>query len=378
MKSEAKIEPSPTRNPFATVPEFELPKQPVLSSSVNEPVCELIQTEASPLTVDSKPTPATRFDPKLATRSTIPSEPMKGSEDAAQNSKTPAATKSDAPETLKDNATSTRSFKPLSSPEPQMQSMSQSLPLQTIQEFGTVVPRIDTTKAPEFKWKDRVSTEREEPVSRSTQARPQQVLDSKPSEQSSHNGQDTLSQSRERESGQSAFRQTIEQATQTSTQATITKPSHSLHTAANESLKLALQKALDQSRKRMIDPDELRMSIPFGELGTLDIDIVREAEKFSIRIAADPQAIAMMEDQRIQLTQWLRVQGYPVEQIDITPRFGGEPMSDLPGSNQSAEEQSSGKAGQSGRTTDGGSEAGEEHAEAAARPAFSGLRVWTA
>ncbi|MBL0061186.1 MAG: hypothetical protein IPP40_06810 [bacterium] len=249
---------------------------------------------------------------------------------------------------------------------------------QAIQEFGTVGPRIDTMKAPEFMRNDRTSVEREEPTLRSTQERPQQVSEGKPNEQSNHNGQDMQSQSRERETGQSALSQTIEQTTQTSPQAPISKSNHPSQSAANESLKLALQKALDQSRKRMVDPDELRMSIPFGELGTMDIDIVREAEKFSIRIAADPQAIAMMEDQRIQLTHWLRMQGYPVEQIDITPRFAGESKSDLPGSNQSTEERSSGGAGKSGRPNDGQGGVGEEHAEVAVRPAFSGLRVWTA
>ena len=375
---EIKREQSQARMPFAVIPEFELPKQPVLSASVNEPVRELLQTETTHVSVEQKLTPAMRIEPKLEARLNSLSDSVNGSEREGLNPKTPVNAKTDAPETLKDTAATTRLFKPLTNPEPQLQSMPQAMPVQPIHEFGTEAPRIGTMKAPEFMRNDRAFAEREEPASRSTQEKPQQVSEGKQSEQSNHNGQDAQSQSHERESGQPAVRQTIEQATQTSTHASISKSNHPSQSAANESLKFALQKALDQSRKRMIDPDELRMSIPFGELGTMDIDIVREAEKFSIRIGADPQAIAMMEDQRIQLTQWLRVQGYPVEQIDIAPRFGGEQKSDLAGSNQSTEERSSGEAGQFGHQRSGGSGAGEEHAEAAARPAFSGLRVWTA
>lgn len=371
-------EQSPARVPLVLVPEFELPEQPVQSTSVNEPVRELLQTETTHVSVEQKLTPAMRIEPKLETRLNSLSDSVNGSEREGLNPKTPVNAKTDAPETLKDTAATTRLFKPLTNPEPQLQSMPQAMPVQPIHEFGTEASHIGTMKAPEFMRNDRAFVEREEPASRSTQEKPQQVSEGKQSEQSNHNGQDAQSQSHERESGQPAVRQTIEQATQTSTQASISKSNHPSQSAANESLKLALQKALDQSRKRMIDPDELRMSIPFGELGTLDIDIVREAEKFSIRIAADPQAIAMMEDQRIQLTQWLRIQGYPVEQIDIALRFGSEQKSDLAGSNQSTEERSSGEAGQFGHQRSGVSGAGEEHAEAAARPAFSGLRVWTA
>lgn len=371
-------EQSPALVPLVLVPEFELPQQTFLSASVNEPVRESLQTETSPANIEQKPIPITRIEPKLEARLSSLIDTMKSNEGEAVNPKTPVAAKTDAPETFKDNATSARSFKPLASIEPLMQSMPKAMPVQTTQELGPIVTRIDTTKAPEFMRNGRASVEREEQTSRSTQERLQQVSEVKQSEQLNHNGQDAQSRSHERESGQPAVRQTIEQATQTSTHASISKSNHPSQSAANESLKLALQKALDQSRKRMIDPDELRMSIPFGELGTMDIDIVREAEKFSIRIAADPQAIAIMEDQRIQLTQWLRVQGYPVEQIDITPRFGCEQKSDLAGSNQSTEERSSGEAGQFGHQRSGVSGAGEEHAEAAARPAFSGLRVWTA
>ncbi|MBL0061185.1 MAG: hypothetical protein IPP40_06805 [bacterium] len=60
VKPELKIEQLSARVPFATLPEFELPKQSALSSSVNEPVDESIQSETSPAPlIRDRPRPST-------------------------------------------------------------------------------------------------------------------------------------------------------------------------------------------------------------------------------------------------------------------------------------------------------------------------------
>lgn len=364
----------------ATHAEAESSKHVLNSSPAIESKQELPKTDPRPIIVDQNLAQPLKPEQKLEAKPFhIQSDITKSSEELVKSSQTPLSTKTETAESaVKDAAPAFRPLKVNGVLEPLTQTTPQVIPAQAIQEIGKVIPRIDTTKGSEFMRGERVGGEREEPVSRSNSERPQQVVDSKPNEQSNHNGQETQSQNRERESSQMGFRQSIEQATQSTSQTPVPRTSTTPQSSMNESLKLALQQALDQSRKRMADPDELRMSIPIGELGIMDIDIVREADQFSIRIAADPQAIAMMEEQRGQLTQWLRSQGYPVEQIDVAPRFNGQAKSDLPGSNQSTEDQDSNRAGQPGRGNRGGSGAGETHDEASARPAYSGLRVWTA
>lgn len=91
-----------------------------------------------------------------------------------------------------------------------------------------------------------------------------------------------------------------------------------------DNIRVAIQQALELSKQRVVEPDELRISVPLGEMGTIDIDIINESESYSLKIAADPQAIAILADQREQLVSWLRQHGHPVEQIDISPRFTGE------------------------------------------------------
>ncbi len=367
---------TPLRGPITIVPELEFTKQADIHLKVNERAREIVQPEPELTTVQPKSTSEARGE--IKTESRLPaSNHLTTGEDKTTNVQTSPAARLDNVEAPKETPTSTRAFKPIAIPE------SLTLALQTNSEHITqavenFVPRVDTNRMPEFTRYDRTPVERDEQMARSTQERPQQVSESKANEQPNQHGQDAQTPSRERETGQPGFRQSVEQTAHAATQTPIPKPNQQAQGAANEALKLALQKALDQSRKRMIDPDELRMSIPFGELGTMDIDIVREDDKFSIRIAADPQAIALMEDQRVQLTQWLRVQGYPVEKLDVAPRYDGEQKSNLTGSQQPSEERESGQTGRSGRPHSGGGGVAEERGEAAARPAFSGLRVWTA
>ncbi|MCL4304999.1 hypothetical protein KJZ99_03740 [bacterium] len=146
---------------------------------------------------------------------------------------------------------------------------------------------------------------------------------------------------------------------------------------ANETLQAALQQALEQSRRRVVEPDELHLVVPFEEFGTLDIDVLRENDLYSIRIAADPTVAAVMEEQRGQIAIWLRDQGYPVQQIEISER----------GSKQYHQHTHSNRAPQDGDPSQNGSvrhpgdpERRLDHTNQAAsdRPAFFGRRVWTA
>ncbi len=146
---------------------------------------------------------------------------------------------------------------------------------------------------------------------------------------------------------------------------------------ANEALQAALQQALEQSRRRVAEPDELRLVVPFGEFGTLDIDVIRENDLYSIRIAADPTVAAVMEEQRGQIAVWLRDQGYPVQQIEISER----------GSKQYPQHTHSDRAPQDGDPSQDGSVRHPDDPErrldssnqaTSDRPAFFGRRVWTA
>lgn len=198
-------------------------------------------------------------------------------------------------------------------------------------------------------------------------------------ESSNTTRQETNSQSGEREAGNSAARAAMEKGTVNQLTATATaKSSAFTGSAANETLKLALQQALEQSRRRLVEPDELRLTLQFGEMGTLDIDVLRESEKFSIRIAAEPALAAMMEEQRLQLAGWLKEQGFPIQQLEIAERQGGQARREGLASEHASREREGDGSGSSGGGSKGdfGREGSLE--QSLPRPAYSGARVWTA
>lgn len=143
-----------------------------------------------------------------------------------------------------------------------------------------------------------------------------------------------------------------------------------------DNIRVAIQQALELSKQRVVEPDELRISVPLGEMGTIDIDIINESESYSLKIAADPQAIAILADQREQLVSWLRQHGHPVEQIDISPRFTGEHdqlESEWQLPTQSGRDDSGSPNWSEDRSGDVSPESGH-----LPKPSLAGGRVWTA
>ncbi len=191
-------------------------------------------------------------------------------------------------------------------------------------------------------------------------------------------GAESQTQNRDRDDKQSGFRTAIENV-QPASQMPAPQRTHATgQQGMTESLRVALQQALDMSRKRVVEPNELRLTVPIAELGSMDIDVVREGDKILIRIGADPKALAIMEEQRPQLTHWLRDNGFPVEQLDVTPRFADSSRSDLAGSDHSEGDQESARSGGSGGNGEQNGFGLAGDATSAPRPAFSGARVWTA
>ncbi len=148
-------------------------------------------------------------------------------------------------------------------------------------------------------------------------------------------------------------------------------------TVLTDSLKAALEKALEQSRKRLVEPDEVRLTLPFGEMGTLEIDVVRRADQFSIHIAAEPAAAAALEESRLAMAVWMREQGYAVERIDLSVRDGLSQQSQAGVDEQATHKgEHQRNARHSGVRT--GLDTNVAEAVAQPRPTLSGARVWTA
>jgi hypothetical protein len=227
---------------------------------------------------------------------------------------------------------------------------------------------------------ERASNEQSERISeRSENSITGKGSESKPIESANTTRQETHSQSGEREAGTSAARAGMENGAATQTAAVAApKSSAFANSAANESLKLALQHALEQSRRRLVEPDELRLTVPFGEMGTLDIDVLRENEMFSIRIAADPALAGMMEEQRQQLAVWLKDQGFPIQQLEIAERQGGYSRREGLASEHTSSEREQSQSGGSEKGPGGGFGQGDNPEPNLPRPAYSGARVWTA
>lgn len=212
--------------------------------------------------------------------------------------------------------------------------------------------------------------------------RPVQAVNANEAERSpqstNQNGGDASSQNTERDHSQAGFKPIVESSPQNIQHTSSARTQSMQQHALNESLKAALQQALDMSRKRLVEPNELRLSVPLGELGTMDIDVVRETEKISIRIGADHKALALLEDQKPYLTQWLRDQGYPVEQLDLSPRSNGNPNSGLTGSNTSSQDSQTSRSMRSESSLTGQTIEMADSFQPAARPTNSGQHVWTA
>ncbi len=227
---------------------------------------------------------------------------------------------------------------------------------------------------------ERASNEQSERISeRSENSITGKGSESKPIESANTTRQETHSQSGEREAGNSAARAGMEKGAATQTTAVASpKSSAFANSAANESLKLALQQALEQSRRRLVEPDELRLTVPFGDMGTLDIDVLRENEMFSIRIAADPALAGMMEEQRQQLAVWLKDQGFPIQQLEIAERQGGYSRREGLASEHTSSEREQNQSGGSEKGPGGGFGQGDNPEPSQPRPAYSGARVWTA
>lgn len=259
----------------------------------------------------------------------------------------------------------------VSKPDPPME-------LKAMRETRVFIPTVEPLRNPEFSSTDKVHHD-----DRDLRSKPVIDRGQLSDERSSHDTADRSNgnqrpQSREPEI-QPAMRQAFEQLNSVNTSSSNnTRSAGVLQPLMSESLRVALQQALDVSRKRMVDPGELRMTFPLGDLGTFDIDIVRDAERFSIRIAADPQALALMEDQRTQLTHWLRTQGYPVEQLDIIPRFSNQSGADLHNANTPSDDGSTAKPKQHSRGLEVDGRDSENQPAIVVRPSVSGARVWTA
>ncbi|MCB9365973.1 MAG: hypothetical protein H6508_02125 [Calditrichaeota bacterium] len=149
-------------------------------------------------------------------------------------------------------------------------------------------------------------------------------------------------------------------------------------TFVNESLRVALQQALEQSRKRLVEPDELRLTLSMGEFGALDIDVLRENEKFTVRIAADPSIATELDEQRLQLVAYLREQGLLIQQLDVVerpPTSTGEHLRQ--GGAESRNRAGEDEQGSRSSSRDSGKQSLAEQSPSA-RPSFNGKRVWTA
>ncbi|MBK6766415.1 MAG: hypothetical protein IPG71_08880 [bacterium] len=146
---------------------------------------------------------------------------------------------------------------------------------------------------------------------------------------------------------------------------------------SNEALKIALQQALEQSRRRHVEQDELHLSIPLAEQGTLDIDVRREGDQYAMRIASEPALAALLEDQRYQLAAWLRDQGYQINHLHIEIRQQSNSAHPDSGFEQTS------------KNSSGGGESDQHEGERSAmqrdlnegptaKPVYTGERVWTA
>lgn len=162
------------------------------------------------------------------------------------------------------------------------------------------------------------------------------------------------------------------QSVQSSSLAPKQHPSH-----ATEALKAALQQALEQSRRRLVDPDELRLSIPLAEFGTVDIDVRRDSEHYAVRIAADPALASIMEEQRHQLVVWLRDQGFQVNQLQVDVRAQSQDARSEAAFEQTSKNQKERR--ESEHYSARGSAADETLNDLDfPKPVFTGARVWTA
>ena len=86
----------------------------------------------------------------------------------------------------------------------------------------------------------------------------------------------------------------------------------------------------------------------------------------------------MMEEQRVQLVQWLGDQGYRIDRLDIEPRFSSPSSGDPAESEQFVEERNRGESNQSGQGSRAGEQSWEDAHTIMPKPSVSGLRVWTA
>ncbi|MBK8128342.1 MAG: hypothetical protein IPK53_05140 [bacterium] len=121
----------------------------------------------------------------------------------------------------------------------------------------------------------------------------------------------------------------------------------------------------------------MRLTLPFGEMGTLEIDVVRRADQFSIHIAAEPAAAAALEESRLAMAVWMREQGYAVERIDLSVRDGLSQQSQAGVDEQATHKgEHQRNARHSGVRT--GLDTNVAEAVAQPRPTLSGARVWTA
>jgi hypothetical protein len=140
-----------------------------------------------------------------------------------------------------------------------------------------------------------------------------------------------------------------------------------------------VEQALEQSRRRIVEPDHLNLSFFTQELGSFEIDIVRRQDRLSIRVEGESNVVTMMEDEKLQLVQWMRDQGYQVERVEFSSKHESANAfhRDSQPQNQERSEQLMRGSARSANTSVSGQEelvsGGEGH-----KPQVFGQRVWTA
>jgi hypothetical protein len=140
-----------------------------------------------------------------------------------------------------------------------------------------------------------------------------------------------------------------------------------------------VEQALEQSRRRIVEPDHLNLSFYTNELGAFEIDIVREQDRLTIRVGGESKVVTMMEEEKIQLVQWMREQGHQVERVEFSPK--GETASAFHRESQKQSQERSEQLARGSAHLSGSISGGQAETIVGPdvpSPQVLGQRVWTA